>query len=118
MVYSMTNDLQIKRDRYKGVVNYEAILGAHINRIAIYRDTDPKKYASSVETYILMCPDNIRQDCIKQISRLGLKKARYDTMNADKMVLYDNLWSYVNEKLERKANLIFKTAEYEIGKEH
>ena len=112
------NDLQIKRDRYKGVVNYEAILGSHINRIATYRDIDPKKYASSVETFILMCPDDIRQDCIKQIQRLGLKKATYDNMNSNKMILYDELWSYVNERLERKANLIFKTAEYEVGKEH
>jgi len=108
-------DLFTRKDYYRGVINYEGILSTHINRIASFRDQSPKKYISSIETFILMCPITIRNKGLKRLSELGLIRGRYNEKTGeDHMIMYDDLWIYVNELLE-KDNLIFKTGSFEIG---
>ena len=99
---------------YKGLINYEAILGGHLNRVAGYRDLDPRRYASSVETFALMCPPAIARDCLKQLKEIGLMHGIYDTITTERMLLYDKLWLFINEELS-KAGLIFKTSTYDVG---
>ena len=105
----------LSKKEYRGVINYEGILGGHLNRVATYRDTDPKKYASSVETYALMCPPDICEKSLSYLKELGLKRCDYDGITIDKKLLYDELWQYINKALKDDAGLIFKTASYEVG---
>lgn len=108
-------DLFQRKDYYRGVINYEGILSTHINRIASFRDQAPKKYISSIETFILMCPLVIRNKGLKKISELGLIRGRYNERTGeDNIVKYDTLWMYINELLE-KENMIFKTGSFDIG---
>ena len=102
----------IKRN-YSGLINQEGILVAHIQHMAVYRDSDPNQYTSSIETFIIMCPKKVRDDAIKKMTALGLQRGGYLNPK-DKLQLYDDLWIYTNELLE-KNNLIFKTGTYEIG---
>ena len=114
----MTKDEPIsKKDYYKGVINYEAILGGQITRAAMYRDTNLRQYASSIETYALMCPPEICDKALKRLSELGLVRCQYQSMNSQKQQLYDDLWRFINTCLKKDANLIFKTAHFEIGYE-
>jgi hypothetical protein len=107
-------DLETRRDYYKGVINYEQILGTHITKMSQYRDSNLKQYCSSVETFILMCPKNIRTKSLEKLKELGLKRGVYHSITDDKLSLYDELWCYANEQLERE-NLIFKSGTFEIG---
>lgn len=119
----MTNDNEftvdvkdLKKREYKDRINYEAILAAQINRMAVYRDTNLKQYASSVESFILMCPPSISKDGFEELKKLGLVRGMYDSMTIDKLVKYDQLWTIVNDLL-KKEGLIFKQSTYEIGLE-
>jgi len=104
----------MKRKEYKGVINYEAILAAQINRMAMYRDTNLKQYASSVESFALMCPPTISTNAFKELKELKLERGSYDSMTIAKLVKYDTLWSRINDLL-KKEGLIFKQSSYEIG---
>ena len=104
-----------KREYYKGIIEIEGILGTHITHVAQYRDTNPRQYASSVETLILNSPSWIRNKGLKKLTELGLKRCDYDGMAMDKMLLYDKLWVFINVSLE-ESNLIFKTGSFEIGR--
>ena len=112
----MTDEIDAaKQSHYKGVINYEAILGGQITRVALYRDTNLKRYASAVETYALMCPPDIAEKAIKHLSELGLTRCEYEGMNKQKEVLYDDLFLFINDTLKNDANLIFKTSVFETG---
>jgi len=104
------NDISYeKEERYRGRIEYESILGQHIFKISQYRDKDLKQYASSIETFILMCPLEIRKKGLDKLRNLGLENCNYNSMNEDRMKKYDELWIYVNELLETE-NLIFKSS--------
>lgn len=105
---------QFNRDYYRGKINYEGILGEHINHIALYRDTNTKAYCSSIETFILMCPADIRSKCFTKLKELKLQRGEYAGIKEDKLIVYDDLWIYTNELLE-KSDLIFKTGSFETG---
>lgn len=113
----MTEDPLIRKESYRGVINYENILGGQITRAAVYRDIDVKKYASSIETYLLMCPPDICDEAILRLSEIGLVRCEYDNMNSKKQLLYDDLWRFINRKLKEETNLIFKTGSFEVGYE-
>jgi len=98
-----------KESRYKDGLNYEEILSGHLSNIARYRDLNPRTYASSVDTMILMCPDDLRKDAKKYRQEIGLQDGRYTNLSPDKIRLYDMLWEYVNLMLENN-NLIFRTS--------
>jgi len=108
-------NLLSKRDYYKGIIEYEGILSTHITHIAQYRDRNLKQYASSIETFVLMCPKGIRDKGLKKLTELGLKRCEYEGIATSRMRLYDDLWVFVNELLE-DSNLIFKTGSFEIGR--
>ena len=102
------------RAEYRGMLNYEAILGGHIQRLMQYRDTDPKKYCSSIETLIIHCPKQIREKAFIMLHNLKLDRGKYHTLNEDRLLIYDDLLIYINELLET-ANLIFRTGTFEVG---
>lgn len=102
------------RADYRGMLNYEGILGGHIQKLMMYRDTNPRLYCSSVETLILHCPHIVRDKALKKLSDLGLQRGAYNNINEEKLLIYDDLLIYINEQLE-KANLIFKTGTFEVG---
>ena len=106
----------LKRKEFKDRINYEAILAAQINRMAMYRDTNLKQYASSVESFILMLPPSISEQAMDELDRLGLTRGEYNSMTIDKLVLYDKLWAITNVLLKNEG-LIFKQSSYEIGLE-
>lgn len=108
---------EFAKKEYKGSINYENVLAGHITRMAVARDTVPRQYASSVETYALMCPPEICDNALKELERLGLTRCEYDNINYAKMMLYDDLWRFINKQLKEIAGLIFKTSTYEIGLE-
>ena len=108
-------DILSKRDYFKGIIEYEGVLGTHLTHVAQYRDLNPRQYASSIETLILMCPKGLRNKGLEKLTELGLKRCDYDGMAMDKMLLYDKLWVFMNELLE-DSNLIFKTGSFEIGR--
>jgi len=108
---------EFAKKEYKGDLRYENVLAGHITRLAVARDTSPTIYASGIETYILMCPPEICDKALIELNRLGLKRCEYSNLNPQKMMLYDDLWRYVNRQLKEVAGLIFKTSTYEIGLE-
>jgi len=110
------NDV-IKKKEYKGDLNYEAILAAQVNRIATYRDSDIRQYASSIETYALMCPPEICDLALSRLVRLGLLRCDYSGLTPERLKLYDDLFRYINVQLKEVAGIIFKTSSYEIGGE-
>jgi hypothetical protein len=113
----MTDDKKIlSKKEYKTVINYESILAGHLNRLATYRDSDPKQYCSSIETYMLICPPDIADVCIGELSGKGLVRGEYENITTARLVLYDDLLRFVNRKLNEEG-LIFKKSTYEIGLE-
>lgn len=108
---------QRQEQKYKSGLNYEYILGGQLTRVAIFRDTSVKKYASSVDTLIYMCPEIIRENSIKKRKTLGLTAGNYEGVNENKLSVYDELWIFINKELEDR-NLIFKTSMFELGSEN
>jgi hypothetical protein len=102
------------RSEYRGMLNYEGIIGGHIQKVMQYRDTSLKQYCSSVETLIIHCPRQIRTKSYIRLHDLGLQRGSYLGITEDRLIIYDDLLIYVNELLE-DANLIFRTGQFEIG---
>jgi hypothetical protein len=102
------------RGEYRGMLNYEGILGGQITRLMQYRDNNPKQYCSSIETLIIHCPKAVRRRALKKLKDLGLQPRKHSGLNEDKLLIYDELLMYINEKLE-DANLIFRTGRFEVG---
>lgn len=105
----MTENKYSQKEKYQAAINYENILGMHISSIARYRDENPKRYISSIETFILMCPKEIRSKGFNKLTELGLRRCEYENITNKKKILFDDLWQFINELLEEK-NLIFKTS--------
>lgn len=101
----MTEDFY--EDAFKTQLDAEALLLMHMNRIAMYRDTNDKQYCSSVETFILLCPRYIREKAIDKIQELGLQRGNYNTVTPEKKIQYDDLLMHINELLE-KQKMIWK----------
>jgi hypothetical protein len=102
------DDEFLSDDNYKNQLNIEGLLISQLNRICMSRDTDKKQYCSSIETFILVCPARVREKAFIKIQELGLKRGDYSTITDDKMVVYDDLLSFVNEYLEKKEKIIWK----------
>lgn len=92
----------------------EGVLTSHMNRITIYRETNLKHYASSVETLILFCPDEIRQLGFEKMRSIGLQRCQYESITPDRMKLYDELLIFINQKLEAEG-MIFKRSSFVVG---
>lgn len=97
-----------KSSDYKSAIDYENILAGHIANIAMYREKNPRMYASSIETLILMCPMEIREKAQKRMQKLNIGSGGYTNLTKRNLRLYDQLWQFVSELLEQQ-NLIFKT---------
>ncbi|MBS3749752.1 MAG: hypothetical protein KGY65_07100 [Candidatus Thermoplasmatota archaeon] len=97
-----------KSSDYKSGIDYENILAGHLANMAIYRDKNPRMYASSIETLILMCPMEIREKAQKRMQELKIGGSDYTNLTTETIRLYDELWQYISVLLERQ-NLIFKT---------
>ena len=98
---SMTDEIFFD-DAYRSQLDAEALLLMHMNRIAINRDTDMKRYCSSVETLILICPRSVRERGFQYMEEQGIQRGRYSSITDDKLVLYDNLLIFINEQLEKQ----------------
>ena len=94
-------------DAFKSQLDAESLLLMHMNRIAMYRDTDMKRYCSSVETLILLCPRNIRDKGLNYMQELKMVRGIYRDLADDKRVTYDELLIFINEQLE-KQHMIWK----------
>ena len=53
---------------YKGQLDAEGLLLMQMNRISMYRDSDIKRYCSSIETLIIICPRKVREKAMIKIS--------------------------------------------------
>jgi len=105
------------RGEYRGMLNYEGIIGGHITRLMQNRDTNSKLYCIGIETLIIHCPKIIRTRSLQKLIDLGLRLRCYggpSGLNDEKLLIYDDLLMYINEQLEN-ANLIFRTGTFEIG---
>ena len=102
----MTEDFFIE-DAYKGQLDVEGLLLMHMNRIAIYRDTDIKRYCSGVETFILVCPRNVREKALDYLKSIGLTRGHYSAVTEEILIKYDDLLIYIHEQLE-KQHMIWK----------
>ena len=89
-------------DAFKTQLDAEALLLMHMNRIAIFRDTDDKQYCSSIETFILLCPRYVRDKALDHIKELNLTRGDYNNITIEKKLTYDNLFIFVNEQLEKQ----------------
>ena len=94
-------------DAFKSQLDAEALLLMQMNRIAMFRDSDLKRYCSSVETFILMCPRTIRDKALSRLHELGLIRGQYKNITEEKLIVYDDLYMYVEELLE-KNRMIWK----------
>ena len=92
----------------------EGILASHMNRITFYRDNNLKHYASSIETLILFCPNQIRQISLEKLRTLGLERCIYESITPDKMKQYDELLIFINQELE-KEKMIFRKSSFAVG---
>ena len=108
----MSEDYLIE-DAYRSKLDAEGLLLMHMNRIGMYRDTDHKRYCSSIETLIIMCPRNIRNKSFGYLSELGLRRGSYHQISEDLLVKYDDMLIFVNEQLE-KNHMIWKTRETKV----
>ena len=97
-----------KASDYRSEIDYENILAGHIANIARYRDTNPRMYASSIETLILLCPAEIREEAQKRMQELHIGRGEYTNLTTQTRGLYDRLWQDISAQLEER-NLIFKT---------
>lgn len=89
-------------DAFKSQLDAEGLLLMHMNRIAINRDTDIKRYCSSVETLILVCPRAVRDRGFEYMREHGMIRGRYGSITDEKLVIYDDLLVYINEQLEKQ----------------
>lgn len=89
-------------DAFKSQLDAEGLLLMHMNRIAVYRDTDPKQYCSSVETLILLCPRFVREKSMEQLQSMGIRRGDYSNITHEKKIIYDDLLIFVNELLEKQ----------------
>jgi hypothetical protein len=95
-------------DSFKNQLDVEGLLLMHMNRIAMYRDTDIKRYCSGVETLILLCPRNIREKVFQFMDEQKMIRGKYDAVTEERLVIYDDLHIFINEQLE-KNHMIWKT---------
>lgn len=89
-------------DAFKTQLDAEALLLMHMNRIAIYRDTNAKQYCSSVETLILLCPRYVRDKSLEKVRDMGLRRGDYGNITEEKKIQYDDLLIFINELLEKQ----------------
>ena len=102
----MTNEYT-KTFKFQEGLNYEAVLTRMIGDIALWRVKDPRMYACGVETLILMCDSEMHEKGMEQLVKLGLRRCEYQSINNEKMRLYDDLWRFMLQEFE-KRNLIFR----------
>ena len=89
-------------DAFKTQLDAEGLLLMHMNRIAINRDTDIKRYCSSVETLLLVCPRSVRDRGFEYMREHDITRGRYGSITDEKLLMYDDLLVFVNEQLEKQ----------------
>jgi len=89
-------------DAFRSQLDAEALLLMHMNRIAINRDTDIKRYCSSVETLILICPRFVRDRGMEYMNEHNIQRGRYGSITDERLVVYDDLLIFINEQLEKQ----------------
>lgn len=95
--------------RFQEGLSYEQVMTSFMGSIAQWRVYDPRQYAAAVETLILMCPQELTEKGQKHLSQIGLRRCDYQHISNDKMRLYDDLWLFMKQLLE-KDNLIYRTS--------
>lgn len=113
MVDYLANDSdRVKRTDFRGLVDYESLLAAQVNRIADTRAKDTKRFEDNVDTLCVMLPTGLREKAREYKKEKGVV---IDLTERGKQ-RYDLFWIYINELLEQ-SNLIFKTSSFEAGSE-
>lgn len=87
-------------ESFKNQLDAEGLLGMHMNRVAIFRDSDIRRYCSSIETLIILCPRVIKSKAFNKMEELGLQRGIYSSVNDARLVLYDDLLIHITELLE------------------
>lgn len=100
-----TNDEFERQSKFQQKLDYESIIIQQMGRIAQFRSSDSlKSYEISIETLILMLPDNLRVEAKEFMKEKGIDR---NISNVGKQN-YDDLWEFVNRLLEEN-NLIYHT---------
>lgn len=105
----------IDRERYyRNELPAEQLLLNHMIRVAIFRDKELKKYASSLDTLVLLLPIKIKLESKKKRKELGIVPGDYDGMTPQKEILYDSLLDFIIQELESE-DIIWKKAGFAKG---
>ena len=108
-------DFNIDRERhYRNELPAEQLLLGHMIRVAIFRDKELKKYASSLDTLVLLLPVKIKIEAKKKRKELQIVIGDYDNMNAAKQRIYDDLLDFIIQELESE-DIIWKQAGFAKG---
>lgn len=95
-------------ENYKTPLNAESLLAMHLNRVAVFRDSDPVQYVSSIETLVLLSPRKIREKALSYMDELGLVLNLHSAVTESRKSQYDKLFMFVSGQLE-KDNMIWRT---------
>ena len=98
----MSEEGSFNEDSFKSQLDAEMLLTMQINRCAIYRDSDIRRYCTSIETLIIICPRHVREKALERLGDLGLVRGKYGSITDDRLVVYDDLLIYINEQLEKQ----------------
>jgi len=97
--------VEYEETKFTKPLGYDNILMQQISRIAQYRSgKNIELYEESIDTLVLLLPKDIRDECLKQKEKLGVKY----NISTEGKELYDKYFISVNERLEQRG-MIFKT---------
>ena len=93
-------------DKFQKAMDYEQVLNMQIARISQYMSSkDIELYEESVDTLILMLPEELRHDALAYKKENNINYL----LSTEGKKKYDDLWVFVNKLLENH-NLIFRTS--------
>lgn len=99
----------IRQEKTHSSFNIEGIIGGHMAHMAMYRDHNPRQYASSIETLIVFCPSEVRKLAREKMKELGIRSCEYTNLSSDQIRKRDALTEYINSLLEER-NMIYKAS--------
>ena len=103
----MTDEFYVE-DRQEKQLDEIMLILREMDRANINRDTDIRRYCTSVETIILNLPRSIKYKAYDKLKELGLERGRYDSITSDKLIAYDDLNNYIRDQLEKQKQMWVK----------
>jgi len=103
----MSEEFYIEEQREKALDEVSLIL-REMDRINTYRDTDPKRYCTGVETLIINLPRSIKYRAYTKLKELDLRRCGGGAVTEERFVLYDDLQNYIRDQLEKQKQIWVK----------